>query len=535
MTQTHQDKINLLDQDQHGGEPKILSRRGFISTTALTGLSALSATNTWRASLATEHPPNILFILVDDLRPELGCYGNPIVKTPHLDNLASGGITFQRNYCQVALCAPSRTSLLTGLRPDTSRIWWIGPHFRDSVPDVVTLPQLFKQNGYHTQAFGKVFHSHNLDDPASWSAPLFTPAVAPYGPEEMTLFFKEQKRLGAMKELGVETDPQTGLPLFLIEPGISWEAPHVEDNYFWDGQVADRVISTMEEKRKGPFFLCAGFSKPHLPFVAPAKYFDLYPIESIIPPSVTEPPEGAPAIEFTQLNEWIRYRDIRRHGVLTPEKTRDLIRAYYAATSYADAQVGRLLGALERLGLAGNTIVVVWGDNGYKLGEYGFWGKESNFELDTRVPLIIRAPGHNGGGLKCMAVTESLGLYPTLCDLCGISKPEHLEGDSLVPLLDDPEHPWKDMAISQFFRLGLMGYTLRTQRYRYTEWIPFNPTSPPPPGNLPEAVAWELYDHESPLKEQLNLAEHTEYSRVRQELGQLLRGEGDKKFNTPER
>ncbi len=498
-----------------------VSRRRFLAATTAGGAAALA----WNAASETSRdlPLNVLLITVDDLRPELGCYGHPMVKTPNIDRLAREGVTFTRHYCQVALCSPSRTSLLTGLRPDSTGIYWIGKHFRDTVPDAVTLPQHFKAHGYHTQAFGKVYHDREHDDPASWTEPLYVPEAPAYGPDEMEAVRAEQKRLDRMKELGARVDPQTGLPLFLLMPGPSWEAPDVPDNHFWDGQVADRVIETLEEVKDRPFFLAAGIIRPHLPFVAPRKYFDLYPPEEIALPENTDRPENAPAIEFSQCNEWYRYRDIRKPGPLPPDKAGELIRGYYAATSYADAQVGRVLDALDRLGLAENTVVVLWGDNGYKLGEYGYWGKESNFELDTRVPLIVRAPGRSGTGATCDGLSESLDLYPTLCDLCGVPVPSHVEGTNLAHLLDDPTRPGKAAAVSQFFRDGLMGYTLRTERFRYTEWIPFDPQIVPARAPLPEGVGFELYDHAADPGETRNIASDPAHAERLTELGRQLR------------
>lgn len=466
---------------------------------------------------------NVLFIMVDDLRPELGCYGHPTVKTPNIDRLAARGTVFTNNYCQVALCSPSRTSLLTGLRPDSSRVWSIGPHFRDSVPNVRTLPEHFRENGYFTQAFGKVFHNKSLDDAASWSAPLFVPAAQPYGPEEMPRVAAERKRLEEMKAAGKRIDPVTGMPLFLIRPGPSWEAPDVPDNYFWDGKVADEVISVLKTRPDQPFFLCAGFIKPHLPFVAPKKYFDQYAPEDVVLPDFTERPKDAPDIEFL-VNEWIRYRDIRETGRVSDKKAAELIRAYYAATSYVDAQVGRLLDALDRLSLTDSTVVVLWGDNGYKLGEYGYWGKESNFELDTHVPVIISVPGQEHQGSACTALTETIDLYPTLCDLCGLTVPRHVEADSMAPLIGTEKSTWKTAAFSQFYRYnGYMGYTMRTEQYRYTEWMRFNPKPPPSLEDLPHAVSRELYDHRVDPEEHVNVASAPENAGLVNDLSRRLR------------
>jgi arylsulfatase A-like enzyme len=444
------------------------------------------------AAVASPGRPNVLFIAIDDLRPQLGCYGDPIARTPNLDKLAAEGLRFNRAYCQQAVCSPSRSSLLTGRRPDTTKVYNLKDHFRSNLPDVVTLPQHFKNNGYHTQGFGKIFHD-GLDDPASWSVPL-TPTHGPiYGPEESAKHARRREQLIAE---GVKGDE-----LARRSKGIPWEAPDVNDNELLDGITADGAIQALRTMKDKPFFLAVGFIRPHLPFVAPKKYFDLDPpAEQIKLPPDMDRPAGAPDVAFTNFGELRAYRGMPKGDEPVPDKqARELIRAYYAATSYTDALVGRLLGELDQLGLRGNTIVIAWGDHGWHLGEQGQWCKHTNFENATRAPLIISIPGQVNRGAKTDALVEFVDVYPSLVELAGLPPASGLEGTSFVPLLKDPTHAWKSAAFSQYPRQGgkIMGYTMRTDRYRYTAWL----------NKAGESVAVELYDHDSDPRETRNVAD----------------------------
>ncbi|MBI3884609.1 MAG: sulfatase [Opitutae bacterium] len=457
-------------------------------------------------------PPNVLFIAVDDLRPIGGAYGSPQVKTPHLDALAHRGLRFERAYCQQAVCSPSRTSLLTGRRPDTTRVYDLQTHFRLHLPEVVTLPQLFKQHDYHSQGLGKIFHV-GLDDPQSWSVPHWLPAAKLYSSPAIRAALEAEaiRRGGAPPGAApvLRRDPKTGTVLKVGNPkikvrGPSWEAPDVPDEALQDGETATRAIATLRAVKDRPFFLAVGFLKPHLPFVAPKLYYDLYPPETIKLADNPFVPTDAPALALTDFSELRRYSDLPHGDEPVPdEKARELVRGYYAATSYTDAQIGRVLAELDRLGLRDNTIVVVWGDHGWQLGEHGLWCKHTNFEVAARAPLILSVPGRTDAGAETSALVEFVDLYPTLAELAGLPLPAGLEGTSLVPLLAKPDRPWKQAAFSQYPREDgrVMGYSLRTDRHRYTEWIEVSSG---------KALERELYDHAVDPAENANLARRPE-------------------------
>ena len=439
---------------------------------------------------------NVLFIASDDMRPELGCYGAKQIHSPNLDRLAAGGTTFLRAYCQQAVCSPSRSSLMTGLRPDTIRIWDLATHFRDNAPDVVTVSQHFKNHGYHTERLGKIYHTGhgNRDDKFSWSRMANYPRASRYGPEGNAHL---KRLLAKAKDEGIDLRDNRLRPR-----GLPWEAPDVADNELTDGKITENAVKLMGELKDQPFFLAVGFVNPHLPFVAPKKYWDLYDPGAIELADNPYAPKGSPAFAMTSWGELRKYYGIPARGPLTDDQARSMIHGYYAAISYVDAQVGRLLDELERLGLAEKTIVVFWGDHGWKLGEHGGWCKHTNFELDARVPLIFRAPKQKAAGQTSNALVEFVDIYPTLCDLAGLPVPQALEGLSAAPLLDQPELPWKLAAFSQYPRSAagkkLMGYSMRTDRYRFTRWENRNDPQ--------EVIAIELYDHAKDPAENVNIA-----------------------------
>lgn len=446
---------------------------------------------------ATTHP-NVLFIAVDDLRPELGCYGNPRAITPHMDELAASGVRFDRAYCQQAVCAPSRASLLTGKRPDATRVYDLKTHFRKALPHTVPLPQHFKQNGYLARSVGKIYHG-GLDDPPSWSGP----------PYEQTTSRTQSLRDIAETGNGLKAAAGRGEP----DPRArSWAISNQPDEALRDGQIATGAIELMREMKDQPFFLAVGFVKPHLPFVAPKKYFDLHPAEKFLPPQQATPPEGAPQIAGTNFGELRSYQDIPSSGPLSNVQTRDLIRAYYAATSYADAQVGRVLDELDRLGLRERTIVVLWGDHGYHLGEMGLWNKHTNFELAAHVPLIFRSPNQKQPGASTNGLAELVDVYPTLCDLAGLQTPEDLEGSSLAPFILRGSPLGKVAAFCQYPRKAAMGYSVRSDGHRYTEWRK--------PGG--EVLARELYDYGDTRIETQNLADQAEHQLLQDTMTSLL-------------
>lgn len=439
---------------------------------------------------------NVLFIASDDMRPELGCYGAQHIHSPHLDRLAASGTTFLRAYCQQAVCSPSRSSLMTGLRPDSIRIWDLATHFRDNVPDVVTLSQHFKNHGYHAERLGKIYHTGhgNRDDIHSWSRSVKYPSAPRYGPEGTAHL---QRRLQAARAQGVDLKDNKLRPR-----GLPWESPEVEDNQLADGLICENAVKLMRELKDQPFFLAVGFVNPHLPFVAPQKYWDLYDRASLQLADNPHAPKDAPRFALTNWGELRKYHDIPPSGPLSREQALNMKHGYFAAISYVDAQVGRLLDELERLHLADKTIIIFWGDHGWKLGEHGAWCKHTNFELDARVPLILRAPHQITRGQPTRALVEFVDIYPTLSDLAGLPIPSTLEGLSMAPLLDQPELDWKRAAFSQYPRSSrgkrLMGYSMRTQRYRFTRWQERNA-----PQNT---VAIELYDHLHDPDENTNLA-----------------------------
>ncbi len=424
--------------------------------------------------------PNVLFIASDDLRMNLGCYGDPVAKTPHLDRLARRGMVFERAYCQQALCNPSRASLLTGFRPDTLRVWNLRTHFRETHSDVVTLPQYFKQHGYFTQNVGKIFHNWRTKiqgDPVSWSVPA-------------ELHFASHATDVAVIDGG--TPP----PNLATVKGA--EACDVSDEAYFDGRVAAKAIEALRacRERGNPFFLGVGFWKPHLPFNPPKRYWDLYRQEEI--PSIrnSTPPASAPAMALQNASE---------RQATTASETAEARHGYYAATSYMDAQLGKVIAELDRLGLAEDTVIVFWSDNGYHLGEQGMWGKTSNYEVSAQVPLIVVAPGTTTGGTRSRSLVELLDLFPTLVDLCGLPPLTGLEGTTLRPVLRDSRVSVKPAAFTQAPRppnnqggqSDTMGYSLRDERYRYTEWREWST------GQL---RASEIYDHESDPDETINRA-----------------------------
>lgn len=415
---------------------------------------------------------NVLFLVVDDLRPMLGCYGHADAVTPHIDALAKRGLTFLNNHCQIAADGPSRQSLFTGLRPDTIQVFDDAASFRRRWPELSSLPQHFRRNGYHAAAVGRVF-----DDAASWN----------------------------------EGDNRAVETSF----ARSWNASDSTDADLYDGQTAQRAIQALGRLGGRRFFLAVGLERPGLPFAAPRSYFNLYPRAYVKAPA--EPgPKGAPAYAMHDSAELHRFGDIP--ATLDAELSRDLVRAYLASVSYVDAQVGLILSALDQQGLLDSTAIVLAGDNGYHLGELGLWGKHTNFELATRTPLIISSRGLKNAGRKSLALTELVDLFPTLCEIAGLPAPGDLDGASLVDLFENPDQLWKRAVFSQHPReipgLGPgMGYSMRTSRYRYTEWGAFD---------SPYRTA-ELYDYKGQPLEIENLANEPESKTLANGLAAMMR------------
>jgi arylsulfatase A-like enzyme len=449
--------------------------------------------------------PNVLFIAVDDLRPALGCAGDPHARTPNIDRLASRGTVFSRAYVQQAVCSPSRSSVLTGRRPDTTKVYDLVTHFRDHIPDAVTLPQHFQANGYVSRGVGKIYHG-GYNDEKSWSAPWEGAKAAGYGPEGQKLI----ARLRAdAKAIQTKKDRIRGLPA---------EAPDVADDYLNDGWIANRGCELIRELKGKPFFLAVGFAKPHLPFVAPKKYWDLYDPAKLPVSDDSTPPKGAPPFAWTNFGELRAYHGVPKSGPVPPELARKLVHGYYAAVSYMDAQVGNLLDELDRQGLADKTVIVLWGDHGWHLGDHGMWCKHTNYEKATRAALVVARPGQKAAGKKTDALVEFVDIYPTLVEACGLKLPDGLEGHSFAPLLDDPARPWKPAALSQYPRGGkdtgpLMGYAIRTDRHRLVEWRDRQTDKP---------VATELYDHQTDPDEGENVADRPENTEIVEKLKKQL-------------
>ena len=460
-------------------------------------LLAIAALLAARGGLAGR--PNVLFVAADDLRCDLGCYGHPLVQSPNIDRLAARGVTFDAAFCQQAVCNPSRASLLTGRRLDRLAIWDLPTHFRQAHPEIVTLPQRFKQAGWVTRNIGKIFHNWRQEihgDPESWSVP----AEMHYATH------------------GSDT-PQVDGPLPPnLAKGRNCRMLEVDDEAYFDGRIAARAVAALEDlaRSEQPFFLAVGFWKPHSPFNAPKRYWDRYDPASLPPPRPAEWPRNAPRIAWHNGRELIG----RGGGPLSETDISQMRHGYLAAISYLDAQVGRLLDAVDRLGLAEETNVVFWSDHGYHLGEQTLWAKTSNFELDARVPLIIAAPGRQQAGARVASPVELLDIFPTLTELADLNPPEGLEGLSLVPLLEQPTAAVKPAALTQHPRPAYfqdapeaMGYSVRSATHRYTEWRDWK---------TGETVARELYDHVDDPDETVHVAAETGQAEVLRRHAELL-------------
>lgn len=479
------------------------------------------ATSILRADSGADNYPNILFIAVDDLRPELNCYGSQQIKSPNIDRLASGGVLFTRAYCQQAVCNPSRTSLMTGMRPDSTGVTGNHSHFRTNHPNVVTLPQHFKNHGYFAKAIGKLYHGvfpegcsntkwDTMGDPESWSVP-----ATRFGPR----YYYTEEGIEAAKATFLKVyQPRNPGPDDWTQKlvfGPATESPDVSDSTLYDGQVADAAIKALQDLKKSPdqpFFLAVGFIKPHSPYVAPKKYFDLYGDVDVA--TDQNLPVGAPNYAGHGSGELRRYTDQLGKGPISNEKQKRVRQAYYACVSYIDAQIGRVLDELDRLGLAENTIVSLYGDHGYHLGEQGLWGKTTNFELDTLVPLIVRVPGMKTNGRSSSSLVELVDLYPTLAELAGLPLIDQLQGQSFVPILEDPDTKTKDFALSQYPRGGgLMGYSLRSATHRMTHWVHVKSG---------DVRATELYEYGESKIEKVNLANDEQYKPKFESLSKQL-------------
>lgn len=467
------------------------------------------------AAIAAQTPPNVLLLLVDDLKPALGCYGDHIAITPHIDGLAARGMKFDLAYCNQAVCAPSRFTLMLSSHSTSTGLYGLGSQLREKIPDAITLPQHFAQHGYRTESLGKVFHiGHgNTGDPASFSVPHFHDKVIEYLEPDSTdggqltreeAFFSNQK----LKQI-------RDLPR-----GAAFESPDVADNAYADGRVAEETVRRLQaakqrlDQQQTPFFIVAGFARPHLPFSAPKKYWDLYDATTLPLAAQQQPPQDAPTVADKTNGELANYKPVPESGEADAALSRQLIHGYYASVSYMDAQIGKVLAELQRQQLEDNTIVVLWGDHGFHLGDHGYWTKHTNYEQANRIPLIIVAPDVANPGTTSQQLAESVDVYPTLAELAGLpapTGPQQIDGKSLVPVLRDPDVRVRQHAYHVFPK-GRLGRCIRTARYRFVEWR--NPGQPVSNAEI------ELYDYSSDPDEKCNIA--AQQPAVVQELQAIL-------------
>jgi iduronate 2-sulfatase len=526
-------------------------RAGEIHSTCRTVafLCLLAAFVIVHSATAAARRPNILFVAVDDLRPELGCYGSPVAKSPVLDGLAADGMLFNRAYCQQAICSPSRASLMTGARPDTIGVVENSAYFRDLNPDIITLPQHFIANGYEAVHCGKIFHGTMNDMEKSWSrGPAWNRLKIKREPTPGGYALPENQKTWAANRDAMLAKYGKENSGGLIH-GPAYEGADVEDHVYGDGFNTELAIATLKAHLAGkpdtPLFLGLGFYKPHLNFVAPKKYWDLYNPADFKLAAQTAGPKGGAATGLHASFELRTRHGIPKSGPIGDDLARTLLHGYYACVSYIDAQLGKMLKALDEAGVRDNTIIVVWGDHGWHLGEMGIWGKATNYEIATRVPLLIWTPDMKARGKRTDALVELVDIYPTLCELAGLPLPKHLAGRSFVPLLSKPDQQWKTAALSQFpnpalrewaanplspgmrqtffgplieavedriirqqgarwdrdlFENHLMGYSLRTDRYRLVSWRDHR-------DRTAEPVFVELYDHTTDPTETENVAD----------------------------
>ena len=498
-----------------------------------------------------KNKPNILFIAIDDLKPILGCYGNTMVKTPNIDRLAKMGTVFMSNYVQQAVCGPTRASLMTGKRPDYTKVWDLKTRMRDINPDILSLPQHLITQGYTTQGIGKVYDQRCVDkelDKPSWSVPYYKTNNKYFGsfgePAEGRYQLPETKALAEkyIKEAldnGKTKAEANDYVQTKIKPSV--ESADVPDYAYTDGantlQAKDMLIQL--SKSNQPFFFAVGLAKPHLPFVAPKKYWDLYKREDMPLAKFQEENKNAVPVAYHNSGELRGYTDIppltsftdqKPYGITLPvDKQKELIHGYYAAISYTDANVGKLLDALDSLGLTKNTIIVLWGDHGWHLGDHNLWCKHTNFEDATRAPLVIAAPGFKPS--KTSSQTEHIDIFPTLCDLAGVNIPVILDGKSLVPIMKNPAASVKEYSVSQYprsnataenERLGYadanaMGYSIRTKQYRYTIWMS-NGFRSSKPFDSKLIIGTELYDYKKDPLETVNVANEKKYAAVSKQM-----------------
>lgn len=453
---------------------------------------------------ADSNSPNIIVFMVDDLKPNLGIYNDSYSKSPHIDQLGREGMRFNYAYANQAVCVASRFNFMLGKRSTSSGLYRFGVNFRDVYPEMETLPQLFKNNGYHAESIGKVYHvGHgNTNDEDSWSIPHHGEKVIEYivpesDNEELTreeaLF--ENYNLYAKDKININELPR----------GAAWEAPDVSDEAYADGRIARHAINrlrALSEDKSQPFFMAIGFIRPHLPFSVPKKYWDLYDRSQLPLPEYEIPPLDAPSFAVKKGGEINNFKPIDPSRALPYEEElkRNLIHGYYASISYMDEQLGRVMREIKNLGLDENTIIVLWGDHGWHLGDHGMWTKHTNYEQSTRIPIIIKAPGITKEGIVCNQTVETVDLFPTLADLAHLERKvpyQELDGKSLTPLLKDPSNPVKDHIYHTYIRQGYIGEAIRNKRYRMIRWSHLKKE---------KETVYELYDYDNDPQERVNIA-----------------------------
>ena len=502
-------------------------------------LIVLSCQNTFAQIVEEPTKPNVLFIIVDDLKPILGCYGDPFVKTPNIDRFAKEGVVFTNTYCQQAVCGPSRASFLTGMRPDYTGVWDLETEMRNINPEILSMPQFFKQNGYITAGIGKVFDSRSVDeniDKPSWSIPFYKKSND-YYPKEMGKAKGRYRGVKVLEEIEIYekiggAKGLTGKELsnfIKINAKPSVESLDIPDNAYIDGATvlhSKDILKVLKENAK-PFFFAVGITKPHLPFAVPKKYWDLYNRDEIQLAEFRENANNSPLVGYHGAGELYKYADIPpiasfsdvKGGMELPfDKQKELIHGYYASVSYADALIGKLISTLVSLNLKDNTIVTIIGDHGWHLGDHNLWCKHSNFEQATRIPMIFKIPGIKAS--KTSALAEAVDIFPTLCDATGIKIPEQLQGVSLMPILKEIKSKVKDYAVSQYRRgknMRTFGYSIRTERFRLTLWMKdfYRLYKPFDEGYI---VSGELYDYDNDPLETENYYNNKEYVSVKKEL-----------------
>lgn len=484
--------------------------------------------------------PNVLFISIDDLRPTLGIYGDETAITPHIDQIAGEGIFFKQAFCQAAVCAPSRASLMTGLRPDSTRVWHLGDQFRVINENAVTMPQYFSKHGYYTVNIGKIFHNY-MPDSISWDEPDLRPSR----------YLKKEwlKRDGETFYISKEVNEMQAIKrdsLLKLRPkryadgwntGPAWEAADVHDSMYFDGAQTLLAMQKLSElaKTKQPFYMGLGFFRPHLPFAVPKKYWDLYDRDQIPLPENPNIPKGAPIFSMNSMYELRSYDGFHQlaHPAKNHQIAEDTLRilrhGYYASVSYVDALIGQLIQHLKELDIYENTVIILWGDHGWKLGDHNSIGKMTNYNIDLRVPVIVKEAQSKKQGLESKALIELVDLFPSTCELAGIPIPDYMQGTSFVPLIKDPKQTWKAAVYSQFHRRPkvspdekrYMGYSINTHDYHYIEWYGWDAKA----GVRKDFVAAELYDRNKDPFETQNLATNSEFKALCTELStQLVAG-----------